>query len=432
MRTDSPDRRDILRAGAALFTTSLFTGKIRGANDRIRIGYIGMGKMGRDNLKAFKEVAKIEPAAVCDVYERNLDWAVKIAPDAKKHRDFREVLADKGIDAVCISTPDHWHAYMTVEACKAGKDVYVEKPVSVAVDEAVQMVAAARKYSRVVQAGTWQRSAPHFQQAAQIVKSGQLGKIATVQTWNAGNDPKAGIGNPSDGDPPEDLDWDLWLGPAPKRPFNANRFGVDPKDKYFSTFRWFWDYAGGMMTDWGVHLLDIVQMAYGEEMPRSVTALGGNYWFTDNRETPDTLHVTYEYPSGFLAIYENRNSNALSVLDKRYGILFLGEQGSLFVDRSGYRVIPEKGADVKAEEVKVSGNAHHFHWANFVECIQTRQKPNSDIENCQRSTTTCLLGNVAYRSKTKLDFDGSEWTVTQEEARPLLTRQYRSPWKLEV
>jgi len=426
------DRLDFLRAGAALFTTSLFTGRIRGANDRIRVGYIGMGKQGRDNMKAFKAVDTIEPAAVCDVYERNLDWGSQISKGVKTHHDFREVLADKSIDAVCISTPDHWHAYMTVEACKAGKDVYVEKPISLTVAEGAEMVAAARKYSRVVQAGTWQRSTAHFRQAADIVKSGQLGKIAVVQTWNAGNSKQEGIGNPPDSDAPAELDWDMWLGPAPKRPFNANRFGVDPQDHYFSNFRWFWDYAGGMMTDWGVHLLDIVQMANGEEMPKTITGLGGKYWFTDNRETPDTIHVTYEYPSGFVATYENRNNNALSVLDKNYGILFLGQKASLFVDRQGFRVIPEKGSDVPKQEVKVNGNGHHAHWTNFAECIKTRQKPNSDIENCQRSTTTCLLGNVAYRSKTRLDFDASTWQISQSEAQPLLKYEYRSPWKLEV
>jgi predicted dehydrogenase len=433
MASATSDRRDFLATGAALFSTSLFTGNIRGANARVRVGYIGLGKMGRDNMKAFQKVDGIEPVAVCDVFERNLKWGVDIGKgQVKAHHDFREILADKSIDAVCISTPDHWHAYMAIEACKAGKDVYVEKPIAVAVDEAAAMVAAARKYSRVVQAGTWQRSTQHFREAVDIVRSGELGKVAVVQTWNTGNFKQEGIGNPPDGDPPAGLDWDMWLGPAQKRPFNANRFGVDPDDHYFSNFRWFWEYAGGMMTDWGIHLLDIVQMAYGEEMPKTITGLGGKYWLTDNRETPDTLHVAYEYPSGFVATYENRNSNALWALDKGYGILFLGEKATLFVDRSEYRVIPEKGSDAKKREGKVNGNGHHSHWANFIECVRSRQKPNSDIENCQRSTTTCLLGNVAYRSKTRLDFDASTWKVSQAEAQPLLTREYRAPWKLEV
>ena len=254
-----------------------------------------MGKMGRANLGHAMKQENLVPVAVCDIFQRNLDWAVEGSKgQAKPYRDFREILADKSIDVVCISTPDHWHAYMTVEACKAGKDVYVEKPICVTVDEGVKMVQAARKYKRVVQAGTMQRSALHFQQACDIVRSGKLGKVTFVRTWNYGNE--EGIGNPPDGEPPATLDWDMWLGPAPKRPFNANRFGVDPEDKYFSSFRWFWDYAGGMMTDWGVHWLDIVQMAFDEAMPAAITAMGGKLWFKDNRETPDTLQVTYEYP----------------------------------------------------------------------------------------------------------------------------------------
>ena len=213
------DRRDFLKsAGAAALTTSLFTGKVRGANDKIAAAFIGMGKMGRANLHIAMGQENLVPVAVCDVFQRNLDWAVRDSKNqAKPYRDFREVLADKSIDVVCISTPDHWHAYMTVEACKAGKDVYVEKPICVVVDEGVKMVEAARKYKRVVQAGTMQRSALHFKKAVDIVRSGALGQITFVRTWNYGNEPQEGYGNPPDTEPPSTLDWDMWLGPAPKR-----------------------------------------------------------------------------------------------------------------------------------------------------------------------------------------------------------------------
>jgi predicted dehydrogenase len=428
------DRRDFLKATtAAALTTNLFTGQVRGANDRINLAFIGMGKMGRDNLKHALHQENVTVSAVCDIYDRNLNWAVEIAKaqQARPVRDFREILADKSVDAVCISTPDHWHAYMTVEACKAGKDVYVEKPICVVVDEGVKMVQAARKYKRVVQAGTMQRSAVHFQQAAEIVRSGQLGEVAFVRTWNYGHDKQEGIGNPPDSEPPAGLDWDMWLGPAPKRPFNANRWGIDPDDHWFSHFRWFWDYAGGMMTDWGVHWLDIVQLAMKEQMPEVITSLGGKFWLTDNRETPDTLEVAYEYP-GFIATYENRNSNAQSMFDKGGGILFHGTIGTLFVDRTEFRVIPERGSDLEPQQVKSQSSGNREHWANFLECIRTRQKPTSDIELCQRSTTTCLLGNVALRSKLRLDFDSQKWTVAQSEAKKYLTREYRKPWKLPV
>jgi predicted dehydrogenase len=425
-----PRRKFLTKSAAAVFTTSLFTGNIKGANDRVRAAFIGMGRMGRANLGIAMKQDNLEAVAVCDVYTPHLDKAVEMTKgQAKGIKDFREILADKSIDAVNISTPDHWHAYMTVEACKAGKDVYVEKPVCVTIEEGVKMVQAARKYRRVVQAGTMQRSGVHFQKAAEIVRSGELGTVTFVRTWNYGNAPKKGIGNPADAQPPADLDWDLWLGPAPERPFNANRFGVDPNA--FSHFRWFWDYAGGMMTDWGVHLLDIVQMAFDEAMPTAITALGNKFWLTDNRDTPDTLAVTYEYP-GFLAMYENRNANDESMFDQRYGILFHGTQGTLFVNRSFYKFVPARGSGFTEREVKSSNNANMAHWANFLECMKTRQKPISDIEICQRSTTTCLLGNVALLSKQRVDFDPKKWTAAQPEARKLFARPERKPWKIVV
>ncbi len=423
-------RRDFLKATSAGMTTSLFTGQVRGANDRQRIAHIGMGRMGRSNLNISMKQENVEIAAVCDVYQPHLDQAVTLAEGkAKGVRDFREILASRDIDIVCISTPDHWHAYMTVEACKAGKDVYVEKPISVTVEEGVKMVQAARKYNRVVQAGTMQRSGVHFQKACQIVGSGEIGKVTFVRTWNYGNNSEQGIGNPPDADPPAELDWDMWLGPAPKRAFNANRFGVDPKA--FSHFRWFWDYAGGMMTDWGVHWLDIVQMAFEEAMPVSVTALGGKFRLDDNRETPDTLQVCYEYP-GFLCTYENRSGNEQSMFGKGGGILFHGDKGTLFVDRGEYWLLPEKGSTLEESTVKSSNNSNMSHWANFLECVRTRRKPISDIETCQRSTTTCLLGNVALRAKLRVDWDAQKWTTAQGEARRWLSRKERAPWKVVV
>jgi predicted dehydrogenase len=430
-------RRDFLKTTTAVALTSqIFTGNVRGANDRVSAAFIGMGKMGRSNLTYAMKQDNLQVTAVCDIFDRNLNTAVEMTKKqpsgaAKGLRDFREILADKSIDVVCIATPDHWHPYMTVEACKAGKDVYVEKPICVAVDEGVKMVQAARKYKRVVQAGTMQRSAIHFAKAAEIVRSGELGKVTFVRCWNYGLTQQEGIGDPPDQEPPPTLDWDMWLGPAPKRAYNPNRFGVDPKDHYFSTFRWFWDYAGGMMTDWGVHWLDIVQWAFDEGMPTGVSGFGEKFYLKDNRETPDTLQVTYEYP-GFLAVYENRECNAQSMFDKSGGILFHGTKGTMYLDRSGYKIIPEKGSDLQPSEMKSTSGGNLEHWANFLDCVKTREKPTSDIEKCQHSTTTCLLGNVALRSKLRLDFDAQKWTVAQADAKKFLAREYRKPWKLIV
>jgi predicted dehydrogenase len=440
------DRREFLKAAGAALTTSIFTGNVRGANDRLRIAFIGTGRMGTSSLETAVNMPGVEVPVVCDVYQPNLEKAIatsargaKGAPGvrspAKGITDFREILADKSIDAVNISTPDHWHAYMTVEACKSGKDVYVEKPISVTIDEGRKMVQAARKYDRVVQVGTWQRSGLHFQKAVEIVTSGRLGKVTFVRTFNYGHQPQEGIGNPPDSAPPAGLDWNMWLGPAPARPFNANRFGVDPKE--FSRFRWFWDYAGGMMTDWGIHLLDIVQMAFNETEPTAITGLGGKFYLKDNRETPDTLQVTYEYPNGMIATYENRECNAQSMFKHDYGILFHGTEGTLFVDRAGYELVPEKGSALaaslsEAEEEKRGNDAFSAHWQNFVDCIKTRKRPASDIEIGHHSTTTAILGNMAYRSKLRLDWDAEHETTIQPEPRHMLKREYRKPWKLEV
>src|SRR5450755_2404743 len=309
MAQASTGRRDFLKAaGAAALTSSIFTGDLKGANDKVNIGFIGVGQMGSGNIGYAAKVPGFQIAAVCDVYQPTLERAQAQAKrlgfeGVKAVKDFREILADKSIDAVCISTPDHWHPYMTVEACKAGKDVYVEKPSFVYIDEGPKMVEAARKYQRVVQAGTMQRSGKFFQKAREIVKSGELGDVVFCRTFQADTTKKEGWGDPPDTDPPKDLNWDVWLGPAPERAFNLNRWGI--AENRWSTFRYFWDYAGGAMTDWGVHLLDPIHQAMGEPMPKSIVALGSKFYVEDDTETPDTMLATFHYPK-FLTTYESR------------------------------------------------------------------------------------------------------------------------------
>lgn len=430
------DRRSFLKtASAAGLTTHLFPRLGRGANDKIQAAFIGMGRMGMGNLSAAMRQENLVPVAVCDVYQPHLEKAFEAASKnahgaaVRKVKDFREILADKSIDIVCISTPDHWHAYMTVEACKAGKDVYVEKPISVTIEEGQLMVRAARKYNRVVQTGTQQRSQPHYQQLTKMIAEGAIGEVTFVRTGNYGYAPPEGIGNPPDEPPPPDLDWEMWLGPAPARPFNKNRFGVDPKT--FSHFRWFWDYAGGMMTDWGVHVLDIVQMAFGETMPVSCVALGKKSYIRDNRDTPDTLEATYEYPK-FLATYENRMGNEHPPFP--YGnTAFHGTKGTLYCDRSGFKIVPTKQGGIEALEVQAErGGGNVQHWANFLECVKTRQRPVSDIEICHRSTATCHLANISLRAKCRVDFDAATWTVNPAEARKYVSRPARAPWKITL
>ncbi len=457
--SDEINRRDFIKrvgitaAGASLAVPrGGMTARAVGANDKIVVGVIGTGQMGLSNLKDFAKQPDVEIAAVCDVYKPNLDKGLEATDGkAKAYKDFREVLDRKDIDAVIVATPDHWHALPTVSACQAGKDVYVEKPISTTLEEGKHMVEAARKLNRVVQVGTQQRSGLHFRKAIELVQQGFIGKVSFVRTWNYGNDYPKGIGNPKDSDPPTELDWDLWLGPAPKVPFNWNRFGVGDR---WSTFRYFWDYAGGFMTDWGVHLIDIVQWAMKVDGPDAVTASGGRFYIQDNADTPDTLQVTFEYP-GFICTYENRWDNANSMYSKGYGIEFHGTDGTLFVDRGGFHLYPEKRRRVprqrggpggrpaeRPEEVDrapeasmASVNDEHLdHVRNFLDCVKSRQRPTSDIEIGHRSTSACLLGNIAYRSKERIVWDVANQRMTQggQDARRLLSRNYRAPWKLAV
>ena len=418
-------------------STASSQGRVLGASDRVRVGVIGTGRQGTGVMRGHQRLADVEIAAICDVYAPNLAKAAEVATTAAKHADFRRILDDKSIDAVVIGTPDHWHALMTVLACQAGKDVYVEKPTSVAIAEGRAMVQAARKYNRIVQVGTQQRSQPHFQQAAGIVQSGALGDITLVRCWNAAN--AKGIGNPPDGAPPEGLDWDLWLGPAQKVPFNPNRFGVVPDA--WSHFRWFWDYAGGMMTDWGVHLIDIVQMAMNVDAPLEVSTVGGKFHLDDNRDTPDTIVATYRYPD-FVMTYENRVCNGLPINGRAYGIEFMGTAATLFVDRERFELRPEPPVGTRPTEPRpevtttpaAADGSFPSHQRNFIDCVKSRQAPICDIEIGHRSSSTAILGNMALRSGRTVEWDGKAERVTNgnDKAEALVARAYRAPWKLVV
>jgi predicted dehydrogenase len=430
-------RRDLLLGAGVGLTCALFPGRVRGANDRVTLGFIGVGAMGSANLGYALGIPGFSVVAVCDVYkphlERARDTAAKKDVQVKLVHDFREILADKSIDAVCISTPDHWHAYMAVEACKAGKDVYVEKPACTYVEEGALMVKAARKYNRVMQAGTMQRSGGYFLKAKEIVASGALGDITFCHTYQSGSTKQERYGNPPDSDPPEGLDWDMWLGPARKVPFNANRWGV--KSATYPTFRYFWDYAGGAMTDWGVHLIDPLHQCFGEAMPTRISAQGSKFYVTDNCDTPDTMLATFRYPK-FLTSYESRTCNPTPMFaNQGSGTTIHGTEGMIMLTRSGCWVIPNEKSKLAAatfEKDTAMGQMNVPHWKNFLECIKSRQKPTSDIETCVRSSTVCLLGNLAMRHGEVLDWDEANWTVQQKNVRPFLQPHYRAPWKLEV
>jgi predicted dehydrogenase len=454
MNNATTRRQFVKTTSLAAGMTALSASRVLGANDRLRLGLIGCGRQGRGVAATILGQGGVDYVAACDVFAPNLERGKRLSArnpdpggelgpqykvfDAEPTKDFRQLLDRKDIDAVVVGSPDHWHALHTIMACQAGKDVYVEKPLCRVVEEGRAMVQAARKYNRVVQMGTQQRSGTHFQKAVELLWDGQIGKITFVRTWNYGNQYPQGFGNPADSDPPAGLDWNAWLGPAPMRPFNASRFGV--KEGIYSTFRFFWDYAGGMMTDWGVHLLDIVQWGLRADAPLTVYATGGKYLLQDNRDTPDTLQVTYEYPN-CIVTYENRECNANSMYDHGYGIEFHGTEGTLFLDRGGFKIIPEKrkvgekNLDLTvAAEMKDLGDQGTGHAVNFLECLRTRKPPTSDVEIGHRSTTCCLLANVSYRSKEKLVWDAKAEKLVGagKQAEQLLKASYRAPYELKV
>ncbi|HWQ34964.1 MAG TPA: Gfo/Idh/MocA family oxidoreductase [Blastocatellia bacterium] len=429
-------------AGEITGAPAVSTGEygIIGANDRVRVGVIGCGGQANWDASDFAKQPDAQIVALCDVYDGSIkntlaNQTLKLdAEKTPKFKDFRRLLDDKGIDAVIIATPDHWHALPTIMACQAGKDVYVEKPLALSIVEGRRMVEAARKHNRVIQVGTQQRSARHFQKAVEVVQAGKLGRITRVHTWNYDDEYPKGIGNPPDSAPPEGLDWDFYLGPAPKVAFNQNRF--------LENFRWFWDYSGGKITDWGTHLIDIVHWAMKVDAPTAVSASGGKYFIADNRETPDTLLVTYEYP-GFVMTYENRILNSRPQ-DGRwgYGIMFYGTDATMFVDRGGFEIFPEYDgkkrddlftARTAAARMSVQrGDPSHFqHVRNFLDCVKSRAHPISDVEIGHRSTAAPHLGNIALRTGRKIRWDGeNEKIIGDAEASKWLSREYRAPWRL--
>jgi predicted dehydrogenase len=439
------NRRDFLTTSAAVaWGASLASAddqKNVSANDKVVLALIGCGGMGRANLNAFMRLPDFEVAAVCDVDPKHIKLALedikkrqRPTEQVQQEQDFRRIIDRKDIDAVIVATPDHWHAYVLLAACANGKDVYCEKPLSHNIVEGRAMVDAARRHKRVVQIGTQQRSGKHFQDAVKYVRSGRLGTIGMCRTWITNNTAPEGNGHPPDDNPPPGVDYDLWLGPAPKRPFNINRFHYQ--------FRWFWDYGNGLCNDWGVHLNDIILWGMDVSAPISVAALGGRQEIQDNSDAPDLLDVYYEYPN-FTHIYTVRRGKGLVGFHGRsHGMEFQGANGTLTLDRGGWIVTP---ADSTLTAEKHGGSEQNFaHVQNFLHCIRHRSdKPASDIEAMHRATTTCHLANISYKIKRRVywnaeeercyrgyDPDTRRFLVPDGEANGYLLREPRKPWSL--
>jgi predicted dehydrogenase len=401
------------------------------AGDKILIGLIGCNGMGFSDLKAFLQNPGVECCALCDIDQNVLTKRLADLTDltGKKPRiyeDYRELLENKDIDAVIIATPDHWHCLQAVHALEAGKDVYVEKPLANSIGECNIMVKAARKYNRIIQVGQWQRSDPHWQDAVSFVHSGKLGRVRMVKAWSYVGW-KGALPVLQDEPVPQGVNYDMWLGPAPGRPFNRNRFHF--------TFRWFWDYAGGLMTDWGVHLLDYALAGMIEESPRSVISSGGKYAFPDDpMETPDTQQAIYEF-DGFSLMWEHTIGIYGGNYGRDHGVAYIGENGTLVVDRKGWEIIPETKNGIPLMEAipmqKGEGRGLDLHVRNFLDCMKTKEKPNAPLETGAHIARVAHLGNMAFRTGRKLFWDPSAHEVLNDkEAARLSLPTYREPWKL--
>jgi predicted dehydrogenase len=415
-------RRRFLAASAAA-VTGLSAATAAGAadrpNERIRLAVMGVNGRGRDLLRGFSALPDVEIAYVCDPDENVVPAALR-ALNARQRRpprlekDLRRVLEDREVTGLVIAAPDHWHALATVWACQAGKHVYVEKPVSHNLVEGRRMVEAARRHNRVVQAGTQRRSAAHLASAAELVRSGRLGKVPFACAWIAGHRPS--IGRQPDGPAPGGVDYDLWLGPAPRRPFNRNRFHY--------VWRWQWDYGTGELGNNGIHALDVIRAVLNLDAPTHVSAGGGKLFYEDDQQTPDTQVVTFDFP-GTTVVWEHRVWSRTGQEGQPWGIICYGARGTLVFTDRGWHVQDGIEASDRAAE------SERPHLRNFLDCVRSGRRPTADIEEGHKSTRLCHLGNIAYRTGRSLRFDArTETCVGDSEVNALLGRTYRSPFVL--
>ncbi len=450
---DSFNRRDFTRATLATTAVGAMpavarAGRILGANDRVRIGCIGVGNRGIQVLDAFCSHPDAQVVALADVYEPYLNGQYDRAdarfkalgrqiprkqPDfgsaVDRYPDFRRLLDRKDIDAVIVATPDHWHAIQAIMACESGKDVYVEKPLAIAVREGRRIVDAARRTNRVVQVGTQRRSSALFAELGELIRSGAIGKVTVARAYLTSNMAPDGIGIAPDSDPPEGFDWDMWLGPRPARSFNPN---IAPYK-----FRW-WQLYSSQMANWGVHYVDLLRWLVGESAPASLSAHGGAFAVKDARTIPDTAEVIFEHSSGMLMIFGTYEASGHPALNAGE-VEIRGTLGTVYAGLGRFEVVPERGGQFQDPRPRCKpitrtaregyGELDRAHARNFLDCVKTRNRPNADVEDGHRSTTFALLANIALATKARLDWDaGAERFTNNDRANELLDYEYRAPW----
>lgn len=425
------------KGAVAAGISSAFSINVLGANERIRLGFMGLGGRGNYLAEHFAAKDSVDIVTLADPDTRLLEGRAAGIEKINGKRpqvtgDFREMLDDKNIDAIVNATPDHWHALGTILACQAGKDVYVEKPTSHSIWESRKMVEAARKYDRVVQVGAQTRSGPYAQEAIQYIREGNIGDIHYARVWNCKQ--RSDIGKKPNTPAPDGVDYDMWLGPAKMREFNENHFHY--------AWHWFWEYSGGDIINDGVHQIDFLRWCLDRDYPKSVYSTGGIYFFDDDQETPDTHIVCWDY-DGLSVVFEqtlwapymiktpwdDRDKDILPYWPfNGTRIELSGTKQRMHLSRhgGGWEAFDENGKSIK---VCHGRHPHEPHFDNFLECMRTRKRPNSDIEELHKSTLLCHYGNIAYRTGRKLQIDPTtEAFVDDDEANSYVKRDYRAPW----
>jgi predicted dehydrogenase len=437
--------------GTAALTAASYQ-RILGANDRIGIGFVGFGLIGKQHVADFKKFGDVDIVGMCDTYKPRVDEALQYIgnPNTKGYSDFRKMYENKDIQGVVVATPDHWHALLTILACAAGKDVYVEKPMTVFIDEGKWMIQAARKTNRIVTVGTQRRQGKGVAAAKKVVEAGTLGKIHSVRMASFRNI-YPGFGKTPVSDPPPGFDYDMWLGPAPKKPYTAHR-GI-------YHFRWFWDYSGGQMTNLGAHIIDQVLWIMNVKGPTLVTSTGGRYALEDDGETPDLQDASWVFPT-FTMNCAIREANA-SRGDP--GQVYLGTKGSMTM-AGGYQVASEQKIDpvndiprflghpiggpvysdvkptpwIQAASGGVASDSRYgtggedtmaMNERDWLDCMRSRKRPLCEVEDGHRVSTTCNLANMSLRLGRSIRWDPEkEQVIGDKEAAAMCVRPYRAPW----
>ncbi len=425
-------RRRFLTTSSAAGMGLIFSRTVLGANDRIGLGFIGVGSRGMALLREFKNFADVNIVAICDVYAPRVNQGVaETGGKAVGYGDFRRVLDRNDVDAVVVATPPHWHALISILACQAEKDVYCEKPMCLTVAEAEAMVSHANATRRVTQIGTQIHATENFHRVVEIVRSGILGTISLVRCFVNENSAPQGLGHPLDSDPPEGLDWDFWCGPAPLRPFNRATF-----ERHF----YFKDYAGcGLLHNMAPHVLDLPFWALELKAPIAVAAMGGRFALTDCSDVPDTLEAVYDF-NNLLVTWTHSQVSSYGYefqrgrgIGRRLGVIFQGTNGTLIADYNSFQLIPE-GERVTEKDLPPPtlerSPGHSREWLN---CIKTRKEPSCSFSYHFWIQLAISLGDIAYQAKQRIVYDAKSRRVMGSRlAESLISRPYRRPWVLPV